>query len=68
KKMQSILAYKTQFYDPTSEEPQTPISSKEFIDFLHGRMAEFGRSIGVQYGEGFTVERIPGVELLTDLI
>jgi bacillithiol biosynthesis deacetylase BshB1 len=67
-KMKTILAYKTQFYNPNSTEPQTPISSKEFIDFLYGRMADFGRSIGAKYGEGFTVERIPGVELLTSLI
>lgn len=66
-KFEAIKAYKTQFYDPTSNEPQTPISGQEFFDFLKGRMAEFGRSIGVKYAEGFTVERVAGIESLFDL-
>lgn len=66
-KFDSIRAYKTQFFDPNSTEPQTPISGKEFFEFLRGRMAEFGRQIGVQYAEGFTVERLIGVEDLFDL-
>jgi N-acetylglucosamine malate deacetylase 1 len=65
-KIEVIKAYKTQFYDPNSNEPQTPISGKEFFDFLKGRMAEFGRPIGTQYAEGFTAERYIGVrDLLT---
>ncbi|MCT4561544.1 MAG: bacillithiol biosynthesis deacetylase BshB1 [Crocinitomicaceae bacterium] len=67
RKMEAIKAYKTQFYDPNSQEPKTPISGKDFMAFLYGRMSEFGRSIGATYGEGFTVERIPGVESLFDL-
>ena len=67
-KMQSILAFKTQFFDPNSSEPDTPISGKDFLEFVESRMREFGRPIGVKYGEGFTVERYPGVDLLTDLI
>lgn len=66
-KFESIFAYKTQFYDPLSSEPSTPISGKDFIDFLKGRMADFGRSIGVQYAEGFNVERTLGVQSLFDL-
>lgn len=68
RKLQSIFAYKTQFYNPDSTEPQTPISSKEFIEFIEGRMSEFGRNIGVQFGEGFVASRIPGVKSLFDLI
>lgn len=67
-KMQSILAFKTQFFDPNSSEPETPISSKEFMEYVESRMRHFGRPIGVEYAEGFTVERYPGVQLLTDLI
>ncbi|MGV3630278.1 MAG: bacillithiol biosynthesis deacetylase BshB1 [Bacteroidota bacterium] len=67
-KLEAVRAYKTQFYDPGSKEPQTPISGEEFFDFLRGRMAEFGRQIGVKYAEGFTVERIPGVDSFFDLI
>ncbi len=66
-KFESIRAYKTQFFDPNSTEPQTPISGKDFFEFLKGRMSEFGRSIGVQYAEGFTVERLLGVDNFFDL-
>jgi N-acetylglucosamine malate deacetylase 1 len=66
-KFEAIRAYKTQFWDPNSNEPQTPISGEEFFDFLRGRMAEYGRPIGAKYAEGFCVERTPGVEDLFDL-
>lgn len=68
RKMESIMAYKTQFYNPDSKEPETPISSKGFMDFLSARMTEFGRRIGVKYAEGFTVNRIPGVKDITELL
>lgn len=67
RKIDAIKAYKTQFYDPNSKEPQTPISGKEFFDFVKGRMMQFGRPIGAEFGEGFTVEREPGVNDLFDL-
>lgn len=67
RKMDAIMAYSTQFYNPEAKEPNTPISSKEFIDFLKGRMWQFGRSMNVQAAEGFTVERTPGVKNLMDL-
>ncbi|MGB0934075.1 MAG: bacillithiol biosynthesis deacetylase BshB1 [Lishizhenia sp.] len=67
KKFESIFAYKTQFYNPDSKEPKTPISGEDFIEFLKGRMSEFGRQIGAKYAEGFTVERIPAVNSIFDL-
>lgn len=67
KKMESIMAYSSQFYDPNSNEPESPISSKEFKDFLEGRAREFGRMIGVEFGEGFTTERPVGVQDVFDL-
>lgn len=67
-KFDAIKAYKTQFWDPSSSEPKTPISGEEFFEFLRGRMAEFGRGIGVRYAEGFTVERTLGVDSLFDLL
>ena len=66
-KKKAILAYETQFYNSNDELPQTPISSKDFLDFLEGRALEFGRIIGTRYGEGFTVERSPGVDDLVGL-
>ena len=68
KKMEAVLAYKTQFYDPRSEEPETPISSKNFTDSIIYRARDMGRLIGKEYGEGFTVERFPAVDSLFDLI
>ena len=67
RKIEAIKAYKTQFYDPNSKEPQTPISGEDFFEFVKSRMREFGRPAGVKYAEGFTTERYPKVELLTDL-
>lgn len=66
-KMESILAYRTQFYDPESSEPNTPISGKDFIDFLKGRWAQFGREIGVPFAEGFTTDRTIGINNVLDL-
>lgn len=67
-KLAAIMAYKTQFYDPSSKAPQTPISSKAFLDFLKGRWREFGRSIGVDFAEGFTVDRPIGVKDISDIL
>ena len=67
-KMESIYCYSSQFYNPKSTEPQTPISSKEFIDFLDGRARQFGRSIGAKYGEGFTSSNPLKIDSLNDLI
>jgi bacillithiol biosynthesis deacetylase BshB1 len=67
RKIACIKAYKTQFYDPNSKEPQTPISGEEFFDFIKGRMLEMGRPMGAKYAEGFTAERRVGVKSLFDL-
>lgn len=53
KKKASIMAYASQFYDPNSKEPETPISGEGFFKFLDARSMEMGRLIGVEYGEGF---------------
>ena len=68
KKMEAIKAFKSQFFDPQSKEPQTYISSPDFLRMVESRSIEFGHAIGVQYGEGFTVRRYPGVKSLFDLI
>ena len=61
RKMEAIMAFGSQFYDPDSDEPESPISSKQFMELIRGRAMEFGRSIGADYGEGFVVERPIGV-------
>lgn len=67
-KLNAVMAYSSQFYDPKSNEPETPISSKNFTDSIEYRARNSGRLIGTEYGEGFTVERYPAVESLFDLI
>lgn len=62
RKMEALACFKSQFYDPTSTEPVSPISVPEFLPTLEGRARDTGRLIGVPFGEGFTVERPPGVE------
>jgi bacillithiol biosynthesis deacetylase BshB1 len=68
KKTASILAYSSQFYDPESKEPETPITSKNFKESINYRGKELGRLIGVAYAEGFTSERYVAIENLDKLI
>ena len=67
KKMQSVLAYSSQFYDPNSKEPVSPITSKNFLDSINYRAQDLGRLVGVDYAEGFTTERYLAVNSLGDL-
>ena len=57
-KIEACLAYKTQFYDPDSKEPMTPIASKDFLESLTYRAQDLGRLSGVAYAEGFTTEKL----------
>lgn len=66
-KMEAVLAYKTQFFNASSKEPQTPISSKNFTDSVIYRARDLGRLVGVEHAEGFTVERTAAVDTLFDL-
>jgi bacillithiol biosynthesis deacetylase BshB1 len=67
-KNEAILAYSSQFYDPKSKEPESPITSKNFIDSVNYRARDLGRLIGVDYAEGFNTERYVAVESLDKLI
>jgi len=68
KKMEAVMAYSSQFYNPDSTEPDTAISTKDFLDFLVSRSMDFGRPLGVRYAEAFTVERTIGTTDLFQLI
>ena len=68
KKIESILAYGSQFYDANSNEPESPISSKNFLESLNYRSRDLGRLTGVDHAEGFTVERYLAVNSLGDLM
>ena len=67
-KIASVMAYASQFYDPTSNEPETPITSKNFIDSIVYRARDLGRLIDVESAEGFTTERYVGIENFSKLI
>ena len=58
KKIEACLAYKTQFYDPNSTEPMTPIATKDFLESLTYRAQDLGRLSGVAFAEGFTTEKL----------
>ncbi|THF53346.1 bacillithiol biosynthesis deacetylase BshB1 [Flavobacterium supellecticarium] len=68
KKVAAILAYGSQFYEPNSNEPTTPIATKNFLDSLHYRSQDLGRLIGTDYAEGFTAERYLAVSSLENLM
>ena len=67
KKMEAIQAFKSQFYNPDSNEPESPISMKSFFDVVKGKMTVYGRDAGFDYAEGFTVQRTIGLNNLFDL-
>jgi N-acetylglucosamine malate deacetylase 1 len=68
KKFECIMAFSSQFFNPLSSEPLTPISSQSFLESVKGKDATFGRYIGVNYAEGFNVARTIGVKDVFDLI
>ncbi len=67
-KIACIMAYSSQFFDPDSKEPETPISGKGFLDYIKSKNRMAGRSINVDYAEPFTVERPPGIKDLFQLL
>ncbi len=67
RKMEAIMAFRSQFYDPNGTEPDTPISGKDFLDFMEAKARVFGRPISAEFAEGFICSRTPGVANLFDL-
>ena len=68
KKLESVQAYKTQFYNPEEKGPQTYISTPDFLEGVAGRAAMFGKMIGVKYAEGFITKKMIGIRDLDALI
>ncbi len=60
-KMRSVFAYKSQFHDPKSKEPQTFISDPKFLDMIEARGRHFGALVGAQFGEAFVSKQPPKV-------
>jgi bacillithiol biosynthesis deacetylase BshB1 len=67
-KRRAIFAYSSQFYTPETNEPITPIATKNFLDSIDYRAQDLGRLVGTEYAEGFTAERYLAVNSLADLI
>lgn len=68
KRIEAIMAYDSQFYNPDTKEPETPIATKNFLDSLKYRAQDLGRLIGVDYAEGFISDRPVAVNNLDSLI
>ncbi len=68
RKLAVIQCFKSQFYHPEANLPETPISGKSFLDFLESRAREMGRPAGFEFGEGFTVERNIGINSLFNIV
>ncbi|MBG24969.1 MULTISPECIES: bacillithiol biosynthesis deacetylase BshB1 [Croceibacter] len=68
KKIASVKAYESQFFNLKSDEPQTPISSNNFLQSITYRAQDLGRLINVEHAEGFTSERYVAVDSIFDLI
>jgi bacillithiol biosynthesis deacetylase BshB1 len=67
-KMAAIRVFKSQFFDPNSNEPDTYISNPDFLKLIEARSREWGHRIGVSYGEGFVQRQSLGVKSLFDLV
>lgn len=67
-KMKAIRAYRSQFYDPVSKEPETRLTSKNFLDELENRSRYFGSLIGVAAGEPFYVREALNIDDPIDLL
>ncbi len=72
KKLELVLAFRSQFYMPEAKEfaneLNSPISGKDFVDFLRAKARSYGRAAGFEFAEGFNVARTPGVTDLFDLV
>lgn len=62
RKIELVKVFSSQFYDPNSTEPESPISGKDFFDFIKSRGKDFGRPAGYAYAEGFQVNKTFGVK------
>jgi N-acetylglucosamine malate deacetylase 1 len=67
KKLDVIMAFRSQFYSPESDEPETPISKRDFLDFVKSKNKTYARDAGFEYAEAFNTGRNIGVANLFDL-
>ena len=69
-RMKAIEAYQTQFHSgkKNDKEPETYISTPDFLESIIARARMLGKRIGVKYAEGFISEKTIGIQNLDDLI
>lgn len=67
-KLKSVLCYKTQFFNPNLNEPQTYISSPAFLESIKARAMMLGKRIGVQYAEGYITKKMVGINTFDSFI
>ena len=67
KKMECIRAFKTQFFNPDSDEKETYISTPSFLKVVEARSRDLGKAIGAEHAEGFTSRKLLGIDNLFDL-
>jgi bacillithiol biosynthesis deacetylase BshB1 len=66
-KIEAVSAYKTQFYNPDSNESETIISSKSFLESVRYRAKDLGRQSSCEYAEGFMSHQLPRISSLLDI-
>ena len=67
-KLEAVKAYKTQFFDPNSNESETIISSQGFLDRVSYRAKDLGRQANCEYAEGFIVNQLLKVNSLLEIV
>ena len=66
-KIRAVKAYKTQFYNPESNESSTIISTADFLESVRYRAKDLGRESRCQYAEGFISNQLLKVDSLFDI-
>ena len=66
-KLDAVMCYKSQFYNPNDSSEDTPISTKNFLESIQYRARDLGRVAGVEYAEGFNTLRVPIVDSISYL-
>ena len=67
KKIEAVKCYASQFYNPNSNEKETIISTKSFLDSVKYRAKDLGRQTKCMYAEAFIAHQLPKVNSIFDL-
>lgn len=56
-KIKLIMSYSSQFYNPSSKEPETLISKSGFLSGLEARARLYGELVGVEFAEPYIIKK-----------